>query len=614
MGIRYAKTITMSPLYLGESGENSNVWFRDAIRLLEDNNIGWAWWPMKKIESVAGPLSVIKTPEYQSLLDYWNNGGTAPTAAFGKSTLMQITENLKIENCVYQKDVIDAMFRQVYSDETIPFSVQDIPGVVYSTDYSMGVLGQAYYDTEVANYQVSTGTFTSWNTGWAYRNDGVDIEKCSDTVNSNGYNVGWTEAGEWIQYDVNVDTTAVYDVLVRVASANSNGKFHLSANGAAITGQTSVASTGGWQNWQTVTIPNVILTPNNTKLKFHFDATGFNLNSFEFVQTTTPISAIPALFQEASTIDEHTVQLAINKSFDAATFSAAPSNFEIFADGTSIPITAISVDANNPRIVYFTVNYLMKYSETLKISYNGSQVMTTDGTTLSNFTLEDVLNNLSIYNNIPGKLEAEAYFFQSGIQTENTTDAGGGLNIGFLDPTDYADYRIDVAASTTYEVDFRNASQGGSGSIELQLIDDLGNATTLLTQNFTSTGGWQSWTTNTASIQLPQGQHILRLVILQGPFNLNWMDFSWMTPTKEPLEGENIQIFPNPTQEKWKVQSKNGNQILSIHLFDSMGKEVQHLIPNASEVSIDASQLAVGLYFAQISTAEGVLSAKLIKY
>jgi len=31
------------PLYLGESGENSNVWFRDAIKLLEDNDIGWAW-------------------------------------------------------------------------------------------------------------------------------------------------------------------------------------------------------------------------------------------------------------------------------------------------------------------------------------------------------------------------------------------------------------------------------------------------------------------------------------------------------------------------------------------------------------------------------------------
>ena len=28
------------PLWFGESGENSNVWFRDAIRLIEDHDIG----------------------------------------------------------------------------------------------------------------------------------------------------------------------------------------------------------------------------------------------------------------------------------------------------------------------------------------------------------------------------------------------------------------------------------------------------------------------------------------------------------------------------------------------------------------------------------------------
>ena len=35
------------PIWLGESGENSNVWFTEAINLMENNNIGWAFWPMK---------------------------------------------------------------------------------------------------------------------------------------------------------------------------------------------------------------------------------------------------------------------------------------------------------------------------------------------------------------------------------------------------------------------------------------------------------------------------------------------------------------------------------------------------------------------------------------
>ena len=33
------------PVWLGETGENSNVWFTEAIHLFETNNIGWAWWP-----------------------------------------------------------------------------------------------------------------------------------------------------------------------------------------------------------------------------------------------------------------------------------------------------------------------------------------------------------------------------------------------------------------------------------------------------------------------------------------------------------------------------------------------------------------------------------------
>lgn len=35
------------PVWLGETGENSNVWFTEIIELLDKNNIGWAFWPMK---------------------------------------------------------------------------------------------------------------------------------------------------------------------------------------------------------------------------------------------------------------------------------------------------------------------------------------------------------------------------------------------------------------------------------------------------------------------------------------------------------------------------------------------------------------------------------------
>jgi len=71
-----------------------------------------------------------------------------------------------------------------------------IPGVVYPSDFDMGVLNSAYYDNEVANYHVSTGSYTAWNNGWVYRNDRVDLEKTTDNVNTNGYSLGWLGTDE----------------------------------------------------------------------------------------------------------------------------------------------------------------------------------------------------------------------------------------------------------------------------------------------------------------------------------------------------------------------------------------------------------------------------------
>ena len=58
------------PIWLGETGENSNVWFTQAIRLFETNNIGWSWWPLKKL-GANNPLQIRSNHNYQALLAYW---------------------------------------------------------------------------------------------------------------------------------------------------------------------------------------------------------------------------------------------------------------------------------------------------------------------------------------------------------------------------------------------------------------------------------------------------------------------------------------------------------------------------------------------------------------
>jgi hypothetical protein len=45
------------------------------------------------------------------------------------------------------------------------------------------------------------------------------------------------------------------------------------------------------------------------------------------------------------------------------------------------------------------------------------------------------------------KIEAESYLWMSGIQTETTTDTGGGLNVGWIDAGDWMSFGVTVPAA-----------------------------------------------------------------------------------------------------------------------------------------------------------------------
>lgn len=270
------------PIWCGESGENSNVWFTDAIGLLEKYKIGWAWWPLKKIESISGPLSIKKSEGYQRLLDYWEGNAIRPSLEFSVDALMELAENAKLGNCIFHKDVIDAMIRQPHSDERIPFNKNTIPGILFATDYDLGKYNFAYWDTETANYHVSSGTYTTWNNGWAYRNDGVDIESCEDNEITNGFNVGWTAQNEWLMYTIHVSQADSFDVSIRVACDAGNGAILLIMDGQPVIPITSLPATGGWQTWQTVFLGNIYLESGKHDLRLKITNEEFNMNYLEF--------------------------------------------------------------------------------------------------------------------------------------------------------------------------------------------------------------------------------------------------------------------------------------------------------------------------------------------
>lgn len=265
------------PIWLGETGENSNVWFTELIRLLDKHNIGYAFWPMKKIDNIAGITNVKITPEYQKLLYYWKNGGEKPSKDFARKALMQIAENYKFSNVEIKNDVIDAMFRQTKDDSTKPLKNLQVPGKIFATDYDLGRIGSAYSDKDFINLWVSDPAKRSeWNSGNQLRNDGVDIYRTKD----NEYYVGKTETGEWLQYTIISKADKTYTFDIKYASEN-DAKIRIEDASGKQLASVSLSSTGGNEIWKTASAKGIHLKKGENKVRIYFENDGVNLNYFE---------------------------------------------------------------------------------------------------------------------------------------------------------------------------------------------------------------------------------------------------------------------------------------------------------------------------------------------
>ncbi len=603
------------PIYYGETGENSNVWFRNAAKLFQDNNIGWAWWPWKKVDAIAGPVSVPRPEGYNDLLSYWagDEGAEAPSADEAYGVLMALAEGFKLENARFQKDVIDALFRQVDSDGTVAWTEREIPGLIHASEFDLGRNEYAYNDLDTGNYFVSIGgPFTAWNSGFAFRNDAVDIEASQDTLWSNGYNVAYTSDSEWMQYTTTVTEPGVYEARVRVATPDDGSKLHFQVGESELSAIQAVPGTGGYQNWTTMVVEGIVLTEADEKLRLYVDVGNFNIGGMYLVQTPN-FDAENARFVSGKTIDNSTVRITLSKPLND-TWDNETTGFELSVNGVVVPATRAPYDPDRPRSVDLVTPTMFRSTDSITVSYSGIDLQATDSTTVSVFFNQPVANNASVVYRLPGRLEAENFAFQVGVQTEPTTDEGGGQNIGFLDPGDYLDYSVSVADSGTYKVDFRNASETGTGGARLDLVGEDGGLRELGTVAFEITGGWQTWVTNSTNVDLPAGDLTLRLTITAAPFNLNYMDFSNTSPTRGVQRLSDVRIYPNPTSGLVTISGAlPTSEALTLQLVDVRGRVVREQRvarqTDRMQLGLDVSTLLPGVYTVRLhGPVSGTLS------
>lgn len=100
------------PVWVGETGEKNNTIYWATTQYFESNNIGWSFWPWKKLAADNCPYSIKKPAEWDAIIAY-SEGQEKPSREIAQRAFKELLQNIRTENCVYNADVVNALFRRL---------------------------------------------------------------------------------------------------------------------------------------------------------------------------------------------------------------------------------------------------------------------------------------------------------------------------------------------------------------------------------------------------------------------------------------------------------------------------------------------------------------------
>ena len=167
-------------------------------------------------------------------------------------------------------------------------------GVTFSAwnGYTEGYAGVPTVEYGDAAYRWAREVFTSFTVGGCHplpgrieaedyaTMSGVEKEVCED--DGGGFDVGWLDNEDWLDYKVAAATGGEYQLRLRVArpAGGLQGQAQVRAGNTILT-SFAIPETGGWQNWRTVEVP-IVLPSGAQTLRLHVTVGQWNVNWIEF--------------------------------------------------------------------------------------------------------------------------------------------------------------------------------------------------------------------------------------------------------------------------------------------------------------------------------------------
>lgn len=295
----------------------SFLWFPDRMEWYIDNqwaftysnpNTGWKSWPYNKpfylilnvaVGGVWGGQEGIDEKsfpqnmeiDYVRVYDMHLGADTiAPAAPTNVSAMASATSaNLSWDASI---DNFGVKAYNIYSNGKLENSITSlnalVRGLTPETTYSYGIEARDYAGnlSSKSFYSFTTNKFLGVTIPAKIEAEsfnamtGIEVENCTDL--GLGKNTGWIDPADWMEYYVTVTENNMFSVDMRVATMNPLGVAQIIDENDIVLATVKIPSTGGWQNWQTISSSKFLLTKGNHSLRIKCIEAGFNLNWLTF--------------------------------------------------------------------------------------------------------------------------------------------------------------------------------------------------------------------------------------------------------------------------------------------------------------------------------------------
>lgn len=251
-------------------------------------------------------------------------------------------------------------------------------------------------------------------------------------------------------------------------------------------------------------------------------------------------------------------------------------------------ISSVKVQSGYEMVLYANDNFA-----------GNSIVISGDDTCLVDNNFNDVATSVrvrTITNNSSVLIQAENYSAMNGVQTEPTTDTGGGLNVGYADTGDWMAYNgITFPSSGSYLIEYRVASAVNGAALSADLnagAIPLGNVAV------PNTGGWQNWQTVSHTVNVNAGTYNFGIYIQSSGVNLNWIRITKVgaiTSRNTATSNEDTKalvIYPNPVENTLHFNTEiTTSKVTIINLQDGTA-----LVVKVKGETLDVAHLKPGVY------------------